>query len=202
MSSVASGGNDVPSTTDTVWLLRGRGGKAGWRRIPTLVREGGLDLRNTWQVVAGAILLPLGVAVILLGWSGAAHGRVEQQQIPYLISGGLLGLASVMIGGFFFWAHWLYRIYDQADLHHQEAMRQQAELIRALLQLQGGVPSSATARVSAGAAPTSYVATRTGTTVHRPDCSLVASRAGQLRTLTAAQAAKLKPCRVCDPLAG
>ncbi|MGN6472240.1 MAG: hypothetical protein ACTHK4_01150 [Mycobacteriales bacterium] len=203
MSSVASGGNDVPSTTDTAWLLRGRGRKGGLRRIPTLVREGGLDLRNTWQVVAGAILLPLGVAVILLGWSGAAHGRVEQQQIPYLISGGLLGLASVVIGGFFFWAHWLYRIYDQADLHHQEAMRQQAELIRALLQLQGGTPTpSATAKASAaaGATPTSYVATRSGTTVHRPDCSLIVNRSGQLRTLTAADAAKLKPCRVCDPL--
>lgn len=209
MSSVASGGNDVssahePSTTDSAWLLRGRGRKGGLRRIPTLVREGGLDLRNTWQVVAGAILLPLGVAVILLGWSGAAHGRVEQQQIPYLISGGLLGLASVVIGGFFFWAHWLYRIYDQADLHHQEAMRQQAELIRALLQLRGDAatttPMATAAGSAAAATPTSYVATRSGSTVHRPDCSLIASRAGQLRTLTASEAAKLKACRVCEPL--
>ena len=98
------------------------------------MRSGGLDLRNTWQIVVGAVLLPLGLAVIVLGWNGAAHGRVDQQQIPYLISGGILGLASVMVGCFFFWAHWLYRIYDQADLHHQEAMRQQAELIQVLLE--------------------------------------------------------------------
>jgi hypothetical protein len=210
VSSVASEGTNLPPTTDDAWLARGRRkeGVSGLRRIPTLVREGGLDLRNTWQVVAGAIMLPLGIAVILLGWSGAAHGRVEQQQIPYLISGGLLGLALVMIGGFFFWAHWLYRIYDQADLHHEEAMRQQAELIRALLQLQGEGGASApaavkaTATAAAGATATKLVATRNGTSVHRPDCSLIASRSGQLRTVSAAEAAKLKPCRVCDPLGG
>jgi hypothetical protein len=204
VSSVASEGSDLPATTDEAWLRRGkRPTKTRLRNIPTMVREGGLDLRNTWQVVAGAILLPLGVAAILLGWSGAAHGRVEQQQIPYLISGGLLGLASVMIGGFFFWAHWLYRIYDQADLHHEEAMRQQAELIRALLQLRGeGSPAVGAATAAAGATPTQFVATRSGTTVHRPDCSLLANRASQVRSVTAAQAAKLKPCRVCDPLGG
>ena len=205
MTSVASEGKDVPATTDDAWLLRGRRRKAGTglRRIPTLVREGGLDLRNTWQVVAGAILLPLGIATILLGWSGAAHGRVEQQQIPYLISGGLLGLAGVIIGGFFFWAHWLYRIYDQADLHHEEAMRQQAELIRALLQLRGegvAAPAVAKATAAAGATSTKFVATRSGTSVHRPDCSLIANRSGQLRTVSAAEAARMKPCRVCDPL--
>ncbi|HVY09067.1 MAG TPA: hypothetical protein VHB18_02855 [Mycobacteriales bacterium] len=205
MSSVASEGNDPP-TTDDAWLLRGRrctGSTGRLRRIPTLVREGGLDLRNTWQVVAGAILLPLGIAVILLGWSGAAHGRVEQQQIPYLISGGLLGLACVVIGAFFFWAHWLYRIYDQADLHHEEAMRQQAELIRALLQLRGDGPASATvskATAAAGATATRFVATQSGTSVHRPDCSLIASRSNQLKPVTAAQAARMKPCRVCNPL--
>jgi hypothetical protein len=200
MSSLASGGDDVSTSTDTTWLLRGRGRsrRGGLRRIPTLVREGGLDLRNTWQVVAGAILLPLGVAVILLGWSGAAHGRVEQQQIPYLISGGLLGLASVVIGGFFFWAHWLYRIYDQADLHHQEAMRQQGELIRALLQLRADGGSAGV--VAAQPSTTSFVATPSGTTVHRADCALVARRSGQLRQLTAGEAATMKPCRACDPL--
>ncbi|HWC33335.1 MAG TPA: hypothetical protein VG650_00785 [Mycobacteriales bacterium] len=209
MSSLTSEGNDLPTTTDDAWLRRGRrkSGAGRLRRIPTMVREGGLDLRNTWQVVAGAILLPLGIAVILLGWSGAAHGRVEQQQIPYLISGGLLGLASVVIGGFFFWAHWLYRIYDQADLHHEESMRQQAELIRALLQLRGdasaptaAAAAAAAATAAAGATATAFVATRSGTSVHRPDCTLVANRAGQLRAVTAAEAARLKPCRVCDPL--
>lgn len=161
----------------------------------------GLDLRNTWQAVAGAVLLPLGVAVILLGWSGAAHGRVDQQQIPYLISGGVLGLAVVMIGCFFYWAHWLYRLYDQADLNHREAMREQQDLMRALIDALDRRPGDL------GAAPdratgvrTGFVATPTGTNFHTPGCPMIAGRAESLRTVTEAEAQEMKPCRVCEPL--
>jgi hypothetical protein len=163
------------------------------------VREGGLDLRNTWQVVAGAILLPLGVAVILLGWSGAAHGRVEQQQIPYLISGGLLGLAGVVIGGFFFWAHWLYRIYDQADLHHQAVLKEQQEFHRAVLQALGqGARPPATGTVAAAEPTAEYVATPSGSNYHTRDCPIVAKHRS-LRSLGAADVAGMKPCRICEP---
>ena len=41
----------------------------------------------------------LGFAVMLLGWIGAARTAREIEQIPYLISGGLIGLALVMLGG-------------------------------------------------------------------------------------------------------
>ena len=172
-------------------------------RLASWLDESGLDLRNTWQVVAGAILLPLGVAVILLGWAGAAHGKVDQQQIPYLISGGILGLACVLVGCFFFWAHWLYRIYDQADLHHQAAMREQAEFYRQLLQALGGTGAT----VAAGAAVAGdgvgtgarLVATPTGTNVHRAECAIVANRGDSVRTVTRAEAESMKPCRICEP---
>jgi hypothetical protein len=161
----------------------------------------GLDLRNTWQVVAGAILLPLGVAVILLGWAGAAHGRVDQQQIPYLISGGILGLASVIVGCFFFWAHWLYRIYDQADLHHQAAMREQAEFYRRLLQAvgRGDTTAPAGAPTAADGATATLVATPTGTNVHTPDCPIVANRGSSLRQVSRREAESMRPCRICEP---
>jgi hypothetical protein len=161
----------------------------------------GLDLRNSWQVVAGALLLPIGIAVIVLGWQGAAHGRVDQQQIPYLISGGILGLAFVTIGGFFFWAHWLYRMYDQAELHHLERMRVQGEQHAELLRALGGrvVDSGVSPAVSSGAATAaSFVATASGTNFHTADCPIVSGRAG-LRRLTTAQAKSMKPCRICDP---
>jgi hypothetical protein len=168
------------------------------------LKAGGLDLRNTWQVVAGAVLLPLGVAVILLGWAGAAHGRVDQQQIPYVISGGLLGLASVMGGCFFFWAHWLYRIYDQADLHHQAAMREQAELTRALLealrqQPVAGAETAAAVGSHNGASPM-YVATPSGTNFHTPTCPIVASRSSTVHPVSVEDVAHMKPCRICEPL--
>jgi heme A synthase len=178
--------------------------RTGFRGYLHRLADSDLDLRNTWQIIAGAILLPLGIAVILLGWAGAAHGRVEQQQIPYIISGGVLGLALVVIGGFFFWAHWLYRIYDQADLHHQRAMREQAEFYRALLVAvsQGG---GAVAAAEAGGAPigvpTSFVATPSGTNFHTPDCAIVANRPGEIRTIGRDEVDGMRPCRICDPLA-
>jgi hypothetical protein len=171
------------------------------RSLRSRVKESDLDLRNTWQVAAGAILLPLGVAVILLGWSGAAHQRVDQGQIPYLISGGLLGLATVIVGCFFFWAHWLYRIYDQADLHHQQAMREQNDLMRTLLDaLQSrGLP---VAVGSNGAAPPgprrNYVGTATGANFHTPTCPVVANK--EQRAVSAEEASHMRPCRICEPL--
>jgi len=167
-----------------------------------------LDLRNTWQILAGAILLPLGIAVILLGWAGAAHGRVDQQQIPYIISGGLLGLAVVIVGCFFYWAHWLYRIYDQADLHHQEAMREQAEQMRALIEVLrpeqvsalNGVGTGGGAPASPNGTSPSYVATPTGSNFHSPSCPIVANRLASVRSVSADEAAAMKPCRICDPL--
>ncbi len=169
-------------------------------RLLSWLDNSGLDLRNTWQVVAGAILLPLGVAVILLGWAGAAHGRVDQQQIPYLISGGILGLACVVVGCFFFWAHWLYRIYDQADLHHQAAMREQAEFYRQLLQAVGGSGAAAAgSAVTSTNAGTTLVATPTGTNVHTADCPIVANRRDSVRSVSRAEAESMRPCRICEP---
>src|ERR1700761_2988106 len=88
-------------TTVTDDSTRVRAAAEPRRSVRDRLSGDGLDLRNTWQAIAGALLLPIGIAVIILGWQGAAHGRVDQQQIPYLISGGILGLAVVVIGCFF-----------------------------------------------------------------------------------------------------
>jgi hypothetical protein len=158
-------------------------------RLPALTREDSeFDLRNTWQIAAGAILLPLGLIIILIAWYGAAHARVPQQQIPYMVSGGFIGLGLMIAGGLMFWAHWLYRIYDQADVHHRE-------LLDAISKLNGGGASGAPAVDAA----TDLVATRSGTNFHRPDCTVVAGRAG-VRRVSPAQAKKMQPCRICEPV--
>ena len=168
-----------------------------------------LDIRNTWQVVAGSILIPLGVAAILMGWYGAAHARVDQQQIPYLISGGLLGLGAIIAGALLYWAHWLYRIYDQSDAQHQEFMQIQTEIRDALLGGGAGVARSAGRGRSeaavdvtaAGAANgAAFVATASGSNFHRPDCPIVARHSRGLRAITERAARELAPCRICEPV--
>ena len=157
-------------------------------------RQGRLDLRNSWQVVAGAILIPLGVVFIMIGWYGAAHARVVQQQIPYLVSGSFVGLGCMVVGGLLFWGHWLYRIYDQADLHHEEQQRL-LELIAASLAPQR--PGTA-AGVEAGP-PSALYATASGTVYHRADCAVIAHHPDDLRVLGAGGSSGMRPCQICLP---
>jgi hypothetical protein len=50
-------------------------------------------------LVPGSILVVGGLSFILMGWWGASHTHREIEQIPYLISGAILGLAMVVLGG-------------------------------------------------------------------------------------------------------
>ena len=110
--------------------------------------SGTFDLRNTWQVAAGAILIPLGVIIILIAWYGSAHARVVQQQIPYLVSGSFVGLGCMVVGGFFFFGHWIYRLFDQADLQHEETLRALEAIAAALA---GSAPRAAVGGTAPGA---------------------------------------------------
>jgi hypothetical protein len=168
------------------------------------------DVRNSWQVIAGAILIPLGVVFILLGWYGAAHARVVQQQIPYMVSGSFVGLGCMIVGGLLFWGHWLYRIYDQADLHHEEQQRVLETIAAALLAGRGdgaGVASAlgGTAAAAAGGVvaaepvPTTYYATASGTVYHRADCAVIAHHPDDLRVLGPDGVVGLRPCQICSP---
>ena len=56
--------------------------------------------------LAGTVA-PLGIIAVILGWKGASDTPYQFEQVPYLISGGLLGIALVFLGGFFYFAHWL-----------------------------------------------------------------------------------------------
>lgn len=83
---------------------------------------------DRWLPVAGAVLVPLGIACIAMGWYGAAHTTRLYQQVPYVLSGGIAGLAFVFAGGFAYFAAWLTR-----QVHETRA---QADRLAALLEAQ------------------------------------------------------------------
>jgi hypothetical protein len=56
--------------------------------------------------LAGA-LMTLGLCLIIVAWVGASHSIRTEEQIPYLISGGLAGVALAVIGAICLLAHWL-----------------------------------------------------------------------------------------------
>jgi hypothetical protein len=176
------------------------GGRRGIRR-PEGEDEGSFDVRNSWQVVVGSILIPLGVVLILLAWYGAAHARVVQQQIPYMVSGGFAGLGCMVVGGLLYWGHWLYRMYDQAELHHEENLKVLEELVRTLgggVSTGGMVPSGPSAGTAEGRAG-SYLATTSGSVYHRSGCPVIAHHPNELRVLGPAALAGLRPCQICSP---
>jgi hypothetical protein len=64
-------------------------------------------------LVGGAVAIAFGVVAILLGWYGAAHSPYLFQEIPYVISGGLLGLALVVAGVGLVVGSWIVRLVEE-----------------------------------------------------------------------------------------
>jgi hypothetical protein len=58
-------------------------------------------------IAAAATLMTAGIAALIIGWSGASRSTYVEEQIPYLISGGLMGVALSTIGALLFFTHWL-----------------------------------------------------------------------------------------------
>jgi hypothetical protein len=178
-----------------------RGGRSGRVRRGGGDERGTYDLRNSWQVVVGSLLIPLGVVFIVLGWYGAAHAKVVQQQIPYMVSGSFGGLGCLFVGGMLFWGHWLYRVYDQADLHHHEQQQLLETLIRTISAspASGAAPGSVATAAAVGGMAAEYYATASGTVFHRSGCPVIAHHPTDLRVLGPETVGGLRPCQICDP---
>jgi hypothetical protein len=65
-------------------------------------------MKNGWPKLGGLLGIAYCIAgffLIFLGWNGAASEDDEPAQIPYLVSGGLAGLALVVVGAALIVAH-------------------------------------------------------------------------------------------------
>jgi hypothetical protein len=199
-------GDGAPGSGGRLGRLRQRLPKGPGRGAAKVRAEGedsgSYDLRNAWQVVAGSILIPLGVIFILLAWYGAAHAREVQQQIPYMVSGSFIGLGCMVLGGFLYWGHWLYRLYDQKELHHEEELGVLRELVGTLASTaaEGGAHSPLpTPDGHPGTAAGTLLVTATGTVYHRAGCPVTAHHPEDVRVAGAADLAGLHPCQICSP---
>ena len=134
------------------------------------------------------VLIGLGLLIIAVGANGIRSNGTVVQQMPYLLTGGVLGMAFVVFGS-------AYLLVQNA---RQDRVRLEAkldEVISALASLPaagGGAaasPRDVSGLVVAGTA-----------SFHTPGCRLVDGRE-QVTYLTPgeARAANLKPCRVCKP---
>jgi len=137
----------------------------------------------------GVAVLLVGFVVIFLGWNGAASFNDLRQQFPYVISGGIAGLAIVVVG---------------AALLLVEALRtERAELQSSIDDLRRAIESmSATtsAATSTAGVESDLVLAGRGS-YHRRDCRLVRGREDQLPLITTDEADEqgLTACRICNP---
>ena len=132
------------------------------------------------------LLIGLGLLSILFAWNGASGEPYVAAQMPYLVSGGLLGIALVGIG-----CTMMMIQAARVDRARMEAKYDEllAALDRGIAGGGGGAPRDLRGLVAAGSA--SY---------HRPDCRLVDGREDvTYLTPDEARSRFLSPCRVCAP---
>jgi hypothetical protein len=145
-------------------------------------------MKFRWDKLGGqlGILYCLaGFVLIFLGWNGAASYDRVSAQIPYIVSGGLAGLALVVLGGAMLVA--------SGNRRDRAALQASIEGLRAALDreagLVGAVAEGGAGEVMAGAS--SY---------HRADCQLIEGQSGLTpMTVAAAQSTGLEACRICSP---
>jgi hypothetical protein len=157
---------------------------AGLRQVED---GGGGWVRGRLLVMISGALVGLGLVLVLLGWHGASRSPNVNGQIPYLISGGQLGGTLALLGGFFYFGHWL-----TALIKEQRA--QGAAIVAAIERLEAVVAQASAP--TPDALDATLVATARGTLAHRPDCSVVAGKHG-LRSVSPTEA--LPHCRLCLP---
>lgn len=160
---------------------------------PAAVRDQRYRTLQFVLFTAGAVLMPLGIVAILIGWYGVAHSHYAYDQTSYVVSGGLLGIGLVLLGGFLYFGAWLAKVANE----QRESAGQLADTMLVLADLvsrQPGQGTATTTMADPGAVP---VLAGAGATVHRRDCALIAHRP-DLRVLTGTET-DLGTCRVCRP---
>jgi len=155
--------------------------------------SGGTDIRAfvraNARVLIAAGLLVTGVVIVLLGWYGAANTNILTEQVPYLISGGLLGLALIIVAAV---------IGSSASLE-----RENRELRRDITRLlsSGGsrftasIPSISRGRSDDGR----VVVVPGGRSYHSAGCPIAEGKQGSDMSLEEAMEAGFSACKLCGP---
>ena len=150
---------------------------------------GDADRRVRLGRVLGLLFITAGFVTFYFAWDGAASINFAQGQIPYLLSGGFLGLGLVITGATLLF---LSTIRSERQLMTDRYDEMARLLSRNLSRLQfstNGHSAASSSQVVAGA-----------TTYHRAECKILEGKDG-LTTVTVEQAAAegLERCRVCNP---
>ena len=144
----------------------------------------------------GLLVIGIGLLAIGIGWNGMAGGggqvngiSVLQAQLPWLVSGGILGLALVVFGAALLIVH-----NARTDRARLEAKLD--EVVAAI----GRAPAATVPYPTGPTATAAGVYLAGASTYHRPDCRLVQGRDDASPvTQPEIDEQSLRACRVCKP---
>ncbi len=151
-------------------------------------------MRNQWAKlggVLGVVYCIAGFVLIFLGWNGAASNDRVEAQMPYVVSGGIAGLALVVVGAALIVAHSLRG--DRVEL--------KASIDDLRRSIASGTPTAATPAATPTAAPVGGGEVVAGVqSYHVASCALIVGQVAATRmSVPDAVAAGLEPCRICHP---
>jgi hypothetical protein len=147
--------------------------------------------------VVGWVLLAISALFILFGWIGVSGTPVVAKQIPYVVSGGIFGVFLAVFGAYFLGTEELRK--DSGRLDRLERMV--VELHQALLSREDApTPPPHAVENAAPANGQAYVSLTGSDLYHRPECSMVASKANSaMLAPSTIRKRQLTPCPLCEP---
>jgi hypothetical protein len=160
------------------------------------------DRREFWiwvwsavRPVFGWVLAALGALALFLGWYGVSGESLTAKQLPYLVSGGLTGIALVVVASVLLATEDVRRQLSQVD-----DLRRKVDDLYALFVEDLSAPVVAPDAGETVAPAGAVVALPVGTAYHRADCNLVTGKSEAVAVdAKAVRARKLRPCRICNP---
>lgn len=173
---------------------------------PDVKVEPSVFWRWVWQSVRpilGYVLAGLGFLLLLIAYLGVSREVLVAKQIPYLVSGGLLGIGCVTLGSRLMLIEDLRR-----DSGRLDRLEQAVTELRSVLLSHPDAPVEALTRAASNGSSRStehlsddLLVLEGGETYHRVGCRMLANKSGVSPvTPTAAGDEGLKACRLCKPL--
>ena len=169
------------------------------------------SLGKTSRPVVGWVLTGVGLLAIFLGWFGISGQALVAKQLPFLISGGIGGIALVAIGAVILGTEDL-----RNDSGRLDRLEKQIAQLHAVLLARADAPDVGLDEQESPRRPNGkhergphgpdddseeLVARPGGTTFHRLGCAMVEGKT-EIEAITedVARGEGLKPCRLCDPV--
>ena len=144
-------------------------------------------VRENARLLISVGLLVVGVVFVILGWYGAANTNILTEQIPYLISGGLLGMALIIVAGFM----------ASSAATERENRELRSDLTRAIGSMGMGHASGGVGLQGGPATDGKVLIVPGGHSFHQPGCPIVEGKDTSALPLRKAMDEGYATCKLC-----